>query len=69
MMREIRLRIGNMHCGACVQRVSQALEKVPGIQLGEVGVGGVRVQAPEDVPDSVLVGAVEQAGYSVVVES
>ncbi|MGB9145288.1 MAG: heavy-metal-associated domain-containing protein [Acidobacteriaceae bacterium] len=67
-MREVTLRIENMHCGACVKRVSQALERVSGVQVGEVRVGAARVQAPEDVPESALLSAVEKAGYPAAVE-
>lgn len=67
-MREVTLRIENMHCGACVKRVSQALEKVNGVQVGEVRVGAARVQVPEDLPESTLVSAVEKAGYPAVIE-
>lgn len=67
-MREVTLRIENMHCGACVRRVSQALERVSGVQVGEVRVGAARVQAPEDLPESTLIGAVEKAGYPALVE-
>lgn len=67
-MREVTLHIENMHCGACVRRVTQALEKVGGVQVGEVRVGGARVQAPDDLPETALVSAVEKAGYPAVVE-
>ncbi len=67
-MREVTLRIENMHCGACVKRVSQALEGVSGVQIGEVRVGAARVQAPDGLPESALVSAVEKAGYSATVE-
>jgi|HubBroStandDraft_4_1064222.scaffolds.fasta_scaffold4825847_1 Cu+-exporting ATPase len=67
-MREVTLRVGNMHCSSCVQRVSQALGKVPGVKVGEVRVGAARVQAPDGVAESLLIGAVEKAGYSAVVE-
>lgn len=67
-MQEVTLRIENMHCGACVRRVSQALEKVEGVQVGEVRVGGARVQAPEDLPEGALISAVEKAGYPALVE-
>jgi len=67
-MREITLRIENMHCGACVRRVAQALEKVQGVQVGEVRVGAARVQAAEDVPEGTLVSAVEKAGYPALIE-
>jgi copper chaperone len=67
-MKEITLRIENMHCGACVKRVSGALERVPGVQVGEVRVGGARVQAAEGVPESAVLTAVEKAGYPAIVE-
>lgn len=67
-MREARLKIENMHCDACVRRVRQALEKVDGAQVGDVHVGGARVQAPESVPASALVSAVEKAGYPATLE-
>lgn len=67
-MREVTLRIENMHCGACIRRVSQALEKVSGVTVGEVRVGAARVQAPEDLSESTLINAVEKAGYPAIVE-
>jgi len=68
MVREVTLRIENMHCGACVRRVSQALENLNGVHLGEVRIGGARVRTPDELPESALVTAVEKAGYSAVVE-
>ena len=67
-MREVMLRIENMHCGACVRRVTQALEDVDGVKVGEVRIGAARVQAPDDVRESALVRAVERAGYSAFIE-
>lgn len=67
-MREVTLRIENMHCDACVRRVKLALEKVGGVQVDEVQVGKARIQAPEDVPASALTAAVEKAGYPTTVE-
>ena len=67
-MREVTLRIENMHCGACVRRVTQALEKVGGVRVGEVRVGAARVEAADHVEDAVLLGAVDKAGYPAIVE-
>lgn len=64
-MREVTLRIGNMHCDGCVRRVSQTLGNVSGVQVGEVRIGAARVQAPEDVPDEALVSALAKMGYPV----
>jgi copper chaperone len=68
-MREITLRIENMHCGACVRRVSQALKKIGGVEVGEVRIGGARLQAEENVSESALVSAVEKAGYPALIEN
>ncbi|HEX4311517.1 MAG TPA: cation transporter [Acidobacteriaceae bacterium] len=67
-MKEVTLRVDNMHCGACVRRVTQALGKVDGVRVDEVRIGAARIKAPDDLPESVLVNAVQQAGYSAVVE-
>jgi copper chaperone len=68
-MRVVTLRVENMHCGACVRRVTQALARVQGVQVGEVRVGAARVQAADDVADGALIGAVEKAGYPALVEN
>jgi copper chaperone CopZ len=67
-MRDVTLRIDNMHCGACVSRVSQALGRVQGVQVGEVRVGAARVQIPDELAESSLISAVEKAGYPAAVE-
>lgn len=67
-MHEVVLRIENMHCGACVRRVAQALEKLSGVHLCEVRVGAARLEVPEDLPESALLSAVEKAGYPAIVE-
>ncbi len=43
-MESIQLQIEGMHCGACVRRVTQALEALPGIRLESVEVGSARLQ-------------------------
>jgi copper chaperone len=43
MKETLRLSIDGMHCGACVRRVSAALQGVPGVQLGSVEVGSAEV--------------------------
>jgi copper chaperone CopZ len=57
---EITLTIEGMHCGACVRRVTQALQRVPGTTVEEVRVGAARVQAED--PAS-LIAALAKAGY------
>jgi len=57
---EITLTIEGMRCGACVRRVSQALQSVPGTTVEEVRVGAARVQSENAAP---LVAALAKAGY------
>ncbi len=58
---ERTLRIEGMHCGACVRRVTMALNKVEGTAVEEVQVGMARVKT-EAAPE-VLVAALAKAGY------
>jgi copper chaperone CopZ len=57
---EITLTIEGMHCGACVRRVTQALQRIPGTTVEEVRVGAARVQAEDSAS---LVAALAKAGY------
>jgi copper chaperone len=67
-MRELTLRVENMHCGACVRRVTQALERLNGVTVDEVRIGGARVHASDDLSETSIVSAIESAGYPVAVE-
>ncbi len=61
LMREITLNIEGMHCGACVRRVTQALERTPGTEVLEVRIGAARVKAEE--PGSAIA-TLAKAGYT-----
>ncbi len=65
-MSEIVLNIEGMHCGACVRRVSQALERVPGAHVEEVRIGAARLKADDPAP---AIAALQKAGYTAHVES
>jgi copper chaperone len=66
---EIVLRIDGMHCGACVRRVTRALQQVPGTEVGEVRVGAARVHASDDpTTKQSLVASLSQAGFSAHIE-
>ena len=67
-MREVTLRVDNMHCGSCVRRVTQALERLGGVTVDEVRIGGARVRLADGVPESSVLSAVEKAGFPVFVE-
>lgn len=65
-MSEITLRIDGMHCGGCVRRVTQALEKTPGTEVVEVRIGAARLKAENAAR---VVGALAKAGYTARLES
>lgn len=67
-MREVTLRVDNMHCGSCVRRVTQALENTGGVTVDEVRIGGARVHLADGVSESSVLSAVEKAGFPVFVE-
>jgi copper chaperone CopZ len=58
----LTLAIDGMHCGACVKRVKTALEKVPGVHVGDVAIGRAEVDVGDASVADVLA-ALEKAGY------
>jgi len=68
-MRLITLRIEGMHCGACVRRVTQALQKVEGAEVQEVRLGAARVRIKDSsATEPTIVASLTRAGYSAHVE-
>ncbi len=67
-MREVTLRIENMHCGSCVRRVTQTLEK-SGAQVEEVRIGAARIRAADTLEDATLLQSLDKAGYHALVET
>jgi copper chaperone len=66
-MTTLALRIDNMHCGACIRRVTMALNGLPDTHAEEVRVGSARVRttaAPAQIQQ-----ALTAAGYPTLVES
>ena len=61
---ELSLRINGMHCGACVRRVTSALEKVPGLKVKSVEVGSASVSFdPAQAKPGDIVAAVNHIGF------
>lgn len=60
------LRIENMHCGACIRRVTQALNALPGTTVEEVQIGAARIQT-EATPEQVLA-AMQKTGFPAQLE-
>lgn len=65
-MSEITLSIDGMHCGACVRRVTQALQRVPETEVEEVRIGAARVKSSDA---DAVVAALSKAGYAARAES
>ncbi len=59
-MTEITLSIDGMHCGSCVKRVTQALQRVPETEVEEVRIGAARVKSTDA---AAVVAALSKAGY------
>jgi len=60
----LNLAIEGMHCGACVSRVTGALQSVPGVTVNSVEVGSANVAldtAKATTQD--LIAAVERIGF------
>ena len=60
-MATIALKIDKMHCGACVRRVTQTLNALPGTHADEVAIGSARVTT--DASPSELFQALGAAGF------
>ena len=64
-MAEFTLRIDEMHCGACIGRVSQALASVEGAVVKDVQIGTARlVSEREPAPVDLAIAALAKAGYA-----
>lgn len=59
-MSEITLSIDGMHCGACIRRVTQTLQRVPETEVEEVRIGAARVKSGDVLA---VVAALAKAGY------
>jgi len=69
-MAEFMLHIDGMHCGACVKRVTQALNAVEGIVVNEVRVGAARLTSSQNpAPIDLALAALAKAGYTAHLEA
>lgn len=69
-MAEFTLRIEGMHCGACVRRVSRALQSAPGVHVDEVRIGYARLSSAQNPPPlEPALAALEKAGYAARLET
>jgi Cu+-exporting ATPase len=63
-MKQLQLAIDQMHCNACVGRVTAVLQKQPGVTVNEVMVGQASVAFDEQSTNARNIAqAVTEAGY------
>ncbi len=63
-MQSLALSIEGMHCGACVRRVTAALEKLDGVKVENVEVGTARVlYDPQSASPDKIRDAVNRIGF------
>jgi copper chaperone len=66
----VNLSIDGMHCGGCVRRVTTALQRVKGVELGAVEVGLAQmIFNPEETNTDKIVASVDRIGFTAHVES
>lgn len=69
MQDTLKLSIEGMHCGACVRRVTTALQAVPGVQVGAVEVGSAKLAFdPEEATAQEIAAAVDGIGFPARIE-
>lgn len=61
---EVELVIDGMHCGACVRRVTGAIEKVAGAKALSVDVGKAKVSLPSPADMGKVVDTIAKAGFA-----
>jgi copper chaperone len=65
----LTLSIEGMHCGACVRRVTDALQRVPGVQVDSVRVGSAQMAfSPDKTTAEEIASAVNRIGFQAHIE-
>jgi copper chaperone len=60
------LRIEHMHCGACIQRVTEILKAIPGTQVENVQIGEAHIESTAE--PSLILQILKEAAYPAVFE-
>ncbi|HEV2274619.1 MAG TPA: heavy metal-associated domain-containing protein [Acidobacteriaceae bacterium] len=61
----LKLVVDGMHCGACVRRVTAALQTVPGVEVTSVEVGSAVVTFnPARAKPGEIAAAVDRIGFA-----
>ena len=65
MQEMLELSIEGMHCGACVRRVTNALQTVSGVQVNSVEVGSAKLEFdPKETTQEQIAAAVNGIGFT-----
>jgi copper chaperone CopZ len=65
-MKQAIFDVSGMSCGHCVSHVTQALEKLSGVEVGHVSVGTAEVRYdPARTTPTAIADAIDAAGYQV----
>jgi len=65
MKETITIAIEGMHCQSCVNRVSQALKKVGGVDVLDVKIGAATLACRSEQEKQLIVEAVQNAGFQI----
>lgn len=69
-MQNLKLVIEGMHCGGCVNRVTLALKKAPGVEVRGVEVGSAEVSFDEaQVRPEAIAEAINKIGFTARIEA
>lgn len=60
------IKIDGMGCQHCVKSVTNTLENISGVEVLEVKIGEATVNIPNDFDMSIIVEALDDAGYEVI---
>jgi copper chaperone CopZ len=64
MENTLNLAIEGMHCGACVRRVTSALQSIQGVTVSSVEVGSAKVAFdPAQMTSQEITAAVDRIGF------
>ena len=69
-MQELTFQIDGMHCGACVRRVTSALQSVEGVTVNSVEVGSAKVAFDgSEITAQEITAALDRNGFPARVQS
>lgn len=63
--KDVNLKVEGMHCGSCVNRLTKAVQQVPGVEVVSVQVGSAHIKIDEDqakLPE--VLQAIEETGFA-----